>query len=107
MLSHPLGHKELGVLRPAISALGKPDLVLAQGFAMSRGGIDLVRRAIAYVAVQNDQGRSTLGLAEDRKRVLDPREIVGIADPQHVPSICEEARRDILGESDARLAFDA
>ena len=41
------------------------------------------------------------GLAEDRKRILDALEIVGIADPQHVPSISQEARRDILGESDA------
>ena len=33
-------------------------------------------------------------------------QIVGIADPQHVPAIGEEARRDILGEGDAGLAFD-
>ena len=69
---HAVGHEELGVLRPAIGALGQPDLVLAQGLAMGRGGVDLVRRAIADVAVQNDQRRPALGLAEDRKRILDP-----------------------------------
>ena len=58
------------------------------------------------MAIQDDQGGPALGLAEDRERILDAREIVGIADPQHVPVIAEEARRDILGEGDARLALD-
>jgi hypothetical protein len=89
-----------------IGALGEPDLLLAQGLAMGCGGIDLVRGAIAYVAVQNDQARPVLGVPEDRERILDPLEIIGIADPQHVPSIAEEARRDILGKGDARVAFD-
>ena len=82
---HPVGHEELGILRPAIGALGEPDLVLAQRFAVGRGGVDLVRRAVADVAVEDDQGRPALGLAEDRERILDPLEVIGVADPQHVP----------------------
>ena len=81
----PVGHEELGILRPAIGALGEPHLVLAQRLAMGRGGVDLVRRAIADMAVEDDQRRPALGLAEDRQRILDALEIVGIADPQHVP----------------------
>ena len=37
---------------------------------------------------------------------FDTFEIVGVADAQHVPSVGQEARRDILGEGDARVAFD-
>src|SRR5215831_9713049 len=107
MFAHTLGDQELGVLRPAIGALGEPDLLLAQWFAVGCGGIDLVRRAIADVAIQNDERRAALGATEYRERVLDPRQIVGIADPQHVPSVGKEAPRDILGKSNARASLDA
>ena len=73
---------------------------------MSLRGIDLVRRAIADVAVQDDQSRPALGLTENRKRILDPLDVVGIADPQHVPLVGKKARRDVLGEGDVRVAFD-
>ena len=73
---------------------------------MGRRRIDLVRRAVADVAVEDDQGRPALGLPEDRERILDALEVVGIADPQHVPVIAEKAGRDILGEGDARVALD-
>ena len=106
VLHDSVGHQELGILRPVIGALDELHLVFAQGLAMGRGGIDLVRRAIADVAVENDQRRPAFGLAEDRERILDALEIVGIADPQHIPMIGEEARGDVLGEGDAGLAFD-
>ena len=96
-----VGHEELGILRPAVGALGEPDLVVAQRLAMGRGGVVLVRRAVADVAVEDDQRRPALGLAEDRERVLDALEVVGVADAQHVPAVGEEARGDILGEGDA------
>jgi hypothetical protein len=44
------------------------------------------------VAVENDQRGPIFGLAERRKRIFDTLEIVGIADPEHVPVIAEEAR---------------
>ena len=69
-------------------------------------GVDLVRRAIADVAVQDDQRRPALGLAEDFQRILDPFEVIGIADPQDIPSIGEEARGDIFGEGELRVALD-
>src|SRR5262249_2080205 len=43
MLSHPVGDKELRLLRPAVGAFREPDLFLAQGLAVSGSGIDLVR----------------------------------------------------------------
>jgi hypothetical protein len=70
------------------------------------GGVLLVRRAVADVAVQNDEGRPALGLPEDLQRVLDALDVVGVADPQHVPAVAQEAGRDVFGEGDARVAFD-
>src|SRR5262249_9352375 len=40
------------------------------------------------------------------QRMLDSVDIIGVADLQHVPSIGEKAGGDILGKSDARVAFD-
>ncbi len=73
---------------------------------MRGGGIDLVRRAVAYMAVDDNQRRPARGLPEDRERILDLLPTVGIADPQHVPAICEAAYRHILREGDARVALD-
>jgi hypothetical protein len=69
-------------------------------------GVDLVRRAITDVAVEDDQRRPVRGLGEHLQRVLDAPQVVGVADAQHVPAIGLEARGDVLGEGDAGLAFD-
>jgi len=58
------------------------------------------------MAVQDDQRRPAFGLPEYGERLFDALEVVGVADPQHVPVIAEEPRRDILGESNARAALD-
>src|SRR4029077_20729337 len=102
----PVRYQELCVLGPAVGSLGEPDLLFAQGLAVGRRSVDLVWGAVADMAVQNDQGRPALGLAENGKRICDPLEIVGITHPQYVPPIAEEARRDILREGDACIAFD-
>ena len=106
VLHDSVGHQELGILRPVIGALDELHFVFPQGLAMGRGGIDLVRRAIADVAVENDQRRPVFRLAEDRERLRDALKIVGIADPQHIPMVGEEARGDIFGKGDAGLAVD-
>src|SRR5262249_59578935 len=62
--AHGLGNQELGVLGPAVVAFGEANLLLTQRFAVSRGGGLLMRRAVADVAVQDDEGRATLGLVE-------------------------------------------
>ena len=73
---------------------------------MRRGGILLMRRAVADVAVQDDEGRAILGLVKDVERVLDPVDVVGIAHPQRVPPVTQEPGRDVLRKGDARVAFD-
>ena len=106
MLAHAVGHQELRVLGPAVGAFGEADFLLAQRLAVRCGRVLLVRRAIADMAVQNDEGRAPLRLAKDVQRVLDALDVVGVADAQHVPAIAQEAGGDVLGEGDARVAFD-
>ena len=106
MVAHRVGNEELGVLRPAVVALGEPNLLLAQWLAVRRGGILLMRRAIADVAVQNDEGRAILGFVKHVERVLDAIDVIGVAHAQNIPAITEKAGRDVLGKGDARIAFD-
>ena len=65
VLADAVGHEELRVLRPAVGALGELDFLVAQRLAVGRGGVLLVRRAVADVAVEDDQRRPALGLPED------------------------------------------
>ena len=58
VLGDAVGDEELGVLGPAVGALGLADLLVAQGLAVGRGGVLLVRRAVADVAVDDDQRRA-------------------------------------------------
>ena len=58
------------------------------------------------MAVENDEGGPGLRLAEDLESVLDAIDVVGIADPQNVPSVTQEPGRYVLREGDARVAFD-
>src|SRR6266404_4777722 len=58
------------------------------------------------MAVENDKGGPTVRLAEDLEGLLDAIGIVGIADPQNIPSVTEEPGRNVLREGNARVAFD-
>src|SRR5262249_38015782 len=106
LLEDLIWHEKLRVLRPTIGALREPDLFFAQGLAMDLCRIHQVRRAIADMAIENDQSRPALGLVEERKSILDAPEIVRVADPQDVPLIGEEPCCDVLSEGDACLAFN-
>ena len=106
VLADGVRHQELCLLRPAVALLGETNLRFAERLAVSRGRVVLVRRAVADVAVEDDQGRASLRLAEDAQRAMDALEVVGVAYAQDVPAIGEEPRGDILGESQARLALD-
>src|SRR5262249_32241611 len=71
LLHDPVGYEDLGIPRPAIGALREPDLVLAQRLAMGGCGINLVGRAVADVAIEDDESRPAPGAPENRKRILD------------------------------------
>ena len=57
MLAHAVRHEELRVFRPAVAALRQTDFFLAERLAVRRAGVLLVRRAVADVAVDDDQRR--------------------------------------------------
>ena len=73
---------------------------------MSGGRVLLVWRAIPNVTVQNNERRTALRLSECVQRLLDPTDIVGIADSENVPSVCKESARDVLREGQARVPLD-
>src|SRR5262249_41159357 len=106
MLVDSIRNKKLFILGPPIAAFREPDLFVAEWLTVSCCSVLLMRRTIADVAVQNDERRTTLCLSEDGPRLLDPLTIVRVADPQDVPSISEEASRDIFAECQARAPLD-
>jgi transposase len=101
--AHAVGNQKLGVLGPAVVAFGEADLLLAQRLAVRRGGILLVRRAVADVAVEDDEGGAILGLVKDVQGVPDPLDVVGVAHAQNVPPVSQEAGRDVLGKGLAEI----
>ena len=74
---------------------------------MGFGGVLFVRRTVTDVAVEHNERRPAFRLAEYRERVFDAVNVVGIADPQDIPTIREKSRGDIFGKRDTRIAFDA
>ena len=93
MIVNAVGDVELGVLGPAVGSLGELDFLFAQRLAVGRLGILLVRRSVADVAVDDDQGRPVVGFVEGRERPLELVEVVGVADPRDVPAVGEEPVR--------------
>src|SRR4051794_17817553 len=82
-----VGDEELGVLRPAVGALGEANFLLAQGFAVGRAGVLLVGGPPADVAVDDDQ-RGAIGRRQERREGLREQiEVVGVADAGDIPAI--------------------
>src|SRR5215469_2253609 len=73
---------------------------------MSGSSVLLVWRAVADVAVENNERRPSLCLAENVQGLLDPVEIVCIADAQDIPSVSDKSRWHILREGNSGVAFD-
>src|SRR5437016_11889481 len=106
MLPDAVGDEELRVLGPAVAPLAETDLVVSQRLAVRRSGVLLVRRAIADVAVHDDESGSARRLPEDLQGMLDAVDVVCVADAQDVPPVPEEPGRDVLREGDARVPLD-
>src|SRR5262249_49730488 len=94
------------VLRPSIIALREPNFLLAQRLAMRFGSILLMRRAVADVTVQYDEGWATLRLAKNGQRVLDPADVIGVAHAQNVPTVTQKSGRDVLRKGNAGVTFN-
>src|SRR5438309_8909391 len=106
MFVHTLWHEKFRVLRPTIRTLGELNLLFTQGFAMSAGGVLLMRSAVADMAFDANQARPVVDALGARDRVSDPLAIIGIADPLDVPTIGEEPPGDVLAEGECCVALD-
>src|SRR5438445_517171 len=78
----------------------------AERLAVGRGGVLLVRGAVADVAIEDDEGGTALRFPEDAESLLDAIEVVGLAHAQDVPPVPQESGGDILSEGEARLPLD-
>src|SRR5215470_17757000 len=73
---------------------------------MSRGGILLMRGAVADMAVQYNESGAALRVTESRKSVFDALDVVGVADAQNVPPVPQKPRRNIFRERDGGISLD-
>src|SRR5439155_3207522 len=91
-------YQKLGILRPAIEFLYQPHFLFPKRLAMSFIRILFVRRAVADMAIHNDQRGPVFGLqkidAGIRKRV----EIVSVVYASDVPAIPEKPFTDVFCE---------
>ena len=105
VLDDAVGDEEFGVLGPAVEALRLAGGLLAERLAVDRGGV-LLRRAVADVAVQHDQGGLIVVLAEALEGALEQPEVVRVADSQNLPSVAHEPGGDVVVVGDLGRAVD-
>src|SRR5437667_7241064 len=98
MLEHSIGNKELGVFRPAVELLSQFDFVLAEWFAVGRAAVLLMRRAVADVAVHDDECGPVAGISKLIEGAGQRVEVVGIAYVSYVPAVASEACGDVFTE---------
>ncbi len=91
MFSHPVGHQEPGVLRPAIITLGQLDFFLSQWLPVYGAGVLLVRRAVGDMAIHNDEGKSVRDVLEGCEGALEHVQVIGIPHPRDVPAVPDTA----------------
>ncbi len=106
VLGHFVRDEELRVLGPAVVPLRRTDLVLSERLAVRRARVLLRGRAPADVAVDDDQGRAVVLLLERLEGSGQHLEVVRVTDPGDVPAVGDEARGDVLGEGERRVALD-
>src|SRR6478672_13471667 len=63
-------------------------------------------RTVADMALNDDERRRILVPVKKLGRLIQPLQIVDIADAVHVPAISEETRRNIVAESEVGVSFD-
>src|SRR5262249_62184097 len=90
--------EELRVFGPAVHALRRADLVLAERLAVCARGVLLVRRAEGDVRVDDDERRALRLVAERLETAREHVEIVRVADARDVPAVRGETSRDVRGE---------
>src|SRR5258708_19700849 len=64
VLPDAIGDQKRRVLGPPIGAFAEPDLLVAERLSVGCGGVLLVRRTVADVAVEDEEGGAALCLAK-------------------------------------------
>src|SRR5215831_8252396 len=64
MLAHALRHQELCVFGPAVAALGKSNLLLAERLPVGCTGVLLVRSSVPDMTLQDDERRLVFDVPE-------------------------------------------
>src|SRR6266566_1606841 len=91
-------NQKLRVFRPAVISLHPFDFRFAQRLTLRFVRVLLVRRAVADVAVDNDERWPIVGLEEVFIRAPEHLEIVRIGDVRDVPSVARKARCYVFAE---------
>ena len=90
IFAHSIGYQELGVFGPAVDALGQFDFFFAERLAVRFLGVLAVGRAVADVAIDDDQLGAILHVERVGIGVCEGYQIVGVADVLDIPTIgCE------------------
>ena len=101
MLAHSIGNKKLRVLWPAVKAFDEADFFFAERLAMGCRRVVFMWRTVADVAIENDEGWPSLGLAKHVQGIFNEAGVVGVAYAQNIPAIALKPASDIFSESDA------
>src|SRR5262249_36588719 len=104
MFVNSIRHKKLFILGPSVAAFHEPSLFIAKRLTMTWCGVLLIGGAIADVTMQHDKCRPAFRLSEDVEGLFDAFDIVGVSDSQYVPSVSEEASRDVLSKRQLRVS---
>src|SRR6266404_1502890 len=101
-----VGHKKVFILGPPVGALTQANFVVSERLAVGRGRVLFMRRTVADVAVQNDEGGAVFRFSKRVNSVFNALDVVSVTDTQDVPVISQKSRRDVFGEGDLRFALD-
>ncbi len=106
MLPHPVRHQEGRILRPAVEALGRLDLLLAQRLAMRLPRALLLRRAIADHAVHDDHGGAVAHAFRLTQGADGGGGVVRVVQVQDVPAVALEPDAHVLAEGQVGRTLD-
>ena len=106
VIVYAIRHVELLVFGPAVVPFRETNLLFSQRLAVRAAGILLVGRAVADMAVHDNQRGPVAGALKCSERPSEHFQIVRIAHPCHIPSVTDEAGGHVLGKSQSGVAFD-
>src|SRR5215470_1802472 len=91
VFANSVGNEKPRVFRPSVAAFCETDFFLSERLAMRCGGVMQMRRAVADVAVEDDECRAAFCLSKNGEAVLNQTDVVGITDSQDIPAVSEKS----------------